>query len=59
MTTLARCCVCGFIILIHWCSPVLDLVQVTNGFGKSSSNPNSDGVVNILDLVFVAQQFNP
>ena len=22
MTTLARCCVYSFIILIHWCSPV-------------------------------------
>ena len=22
MTTLARCCVCSFIIFIHWCSPV-------------------------------------
>ena len=59
MTTVARCCVCSFIIFIYWCSPVLDLVQVTNGFGKSSPNPNGDRVVNILDLVFVAQQFNP
>ena len=22
MTTLARCCVCSFIIIIHWCSTV-------------------------------------
>ena len=37
---------------------VLDLVMVTNGFGKSAPDPNGDGVVNILDLVFVTQQFS-
>ena len=37
---------------------ILDLVQVSNGFGKSTPDPNGDGVVNILDLVFVAQQFS-
>ena len=37
---------------------VLDLVQVTNGFGKSTPDLNDDGAVNILDLVFVSQQFS-
>ena len=37
---------------------ILDLIQVTNGLGKSSPDPNGDGVVNILDLVFVAQQLS-
>ena len=37
---------------------ILDLVQVSNSFGKSSPDLNGDGVVNILDLVFVAQQFS-
>ena len=37
---------------------VLDLIQVTNGLGKSTPDPNGDGVVNILDLVFVVQQFS-
>ena len=36
----------------------LDLVQVANGLGKSAPDPNGDGVVNILDLVFVAQQLS-
>ena len=36
---------------------ILDLVQVANGFGKSTPDPNGDGAVNILDLVFVTQQF--
>lgn len=35
---------------------ILDLVQVANGFGKST--PNGDGAVNILDLFFVAQHFS-
>ena len=65
MTTLARCCVCGFVIFIHWCNAVyaqvvnvLDLIQVTNSLGKSTPDPNGDGVVNILDLVFVARHFS-
>ncbi len=37
---------------------VLDLIQVTNGLGKSTPDPNGDGVVNILDLVFITQQFS-
>ena len=37
---------------------ILDLVQVSNSFGKSSPDPNGDGVVNILDLVFVIRQFS-
>ena len=37
---------------------VLDLVQVANGFGKSTPDLNDDGAVNILDLVFVSQQFS-
>ena len=37
---------------------ILDLVHVTNNFGKSDPDLNSDGVVNILDLVFVVQQFS-
>ena len=37
---------------------ILDLVQVANGFGKSTPDPNGDGQVNILDLVFVVQQFS-
>ena len=37
---------------------ILDLVQVSNGFGKSAPDPNGDGAVNVLDLVFVAQQFS-
>ena len=41
-----------------WVVNILDLIQVSNSFGKSSPDPNGDGVVNILDLVFVAQQFS-
>ena len=41
-----------------WVVNILDLVEVSNSFGKSSPDPNGDGVVNVLDLVFVAQQFS-
>ena len=41
-----------------WVVNILDLVQVSNSFGKSSPDPNGDGVVNVLDLVFVVQQFS-
>ena len=41
-----------------WVVNILDLVQVSNSFGKSAPDPNGDGVVNVLDLVFVAQQFS-
>ena len=41
-----------------WVVNILDLVEVSNSFGKSSPDPNGDGVVNILDLVFVVQQFS-
>ena len=37
---------------------ILDLVQVTNNFGKSDPDINGDGIVNILDLTIVAQQFS-
>ena len=37
---------------------ILDLVQVANGFGKSTPDPNGDSVVNILDLVFIASHFS-
>ena len=37
---------------------ILDLIQVANGFGKSTPDPNGDGVVNALDLAFVVQQFS-
>ena len=37
---------------------ILDLVQVSNSFGKSSPDLNGDGVVNILDLVFVSGYFS-
>ena len=37
---------------------ILDLVQVSNSFGKSSPDLNGDGVVNILDLVFVSRYFS-
>ena len=32
--------------------------QVANSLGESAPDPNGDGEVNILDLVFVAQQFS-
>ena len=41
-----------------WVVNILDLVQVANGFGKSTPDLNGDGTVNILDLVFVVQQFS-
>ena len=41
-----------------WSVNILDLIEVSNGFGKTSPDPNGDGVVNILDLVFVTQQFS-
>ena len=37
---------------------ILDLVQVSNSFGKSSPDLNGDGVVNVLDLVFVSRYFS-
>ena len=37
---------------------ILDLVHVTNNFGKSDPDLNGDGVVDILDLTLVAQQLN-
>ena len=37
---------------------ILDLVQVTNSFGKPSPDLNDDGVVNILDVVQVANAFS-
>ena len=36
---------------------ILDLVAVTNGFGKKAPDVNGDGVVNVLDLVAVANAF--
>ena len=41
-----------------WVVNILDLIQVSNSFGKSSPDLNSDGAVNILDLVFVIEQFS-
>ena len=41
-----------------WVVNILDLVQVSNSFGKSSPDLNGDGVVNILDLVFVTKHLN-
>ena len=41
-----------------WIVNILDLIQVSNSFGKSSPDPNGDGVVNILDLVFVSGHFS-
>ena len=37
---------------------VLDLLQVANSLGESTPDPNGDGVVDILDLVFITQQFS-
>ncbi len=41
-----------------WVVNILDLIEVSNGLGKSAPDPNGDGTVNILDLVFVVQQFS-
>ena len=41
-----------------WVVNILDLVQVSNSFGKSAPDPNGDGVVNVLDLVFVTKHFD-
>ena len=41
-----------------WVVNILDLVQVSNSFGKSSPDLNGDGVVNVLDLVFVAKHLD-
>ena len=41
-----------------WVVNILDLVQVSNSFGKSSPDLNGDGVVNILDLVFVTKHLD-
>ena len=41
-----------------WVVNILDLVQVSNSFGKSSPDLNGDGVVNVLDLVFVSKHFD-
>ena len=38
-----------------WVVNILDLVEVSNSFGKSSPDLNGDGVVNVLDLVFVTK----
>ena len=37
---------------------ILDLLHVTNNFGKSDPDLNGDGVVDILDLTLVGQQFS-
>ena len=41
-----------------WVVNILDLVEVSNSFGKSSPDLNGDGVVNVLDLVFVAKHLD-
>ena len=41
-----------------WVVNILDLVEVSNSFGKSAPDPNGDGVVDVLDLVFVVRQFS-
>ena len=38
-----------------WVVNILDLVQVSNSFGKSSPDLNGDGVVNVLDLVIATK----
>ena len=35
----------------------LNLVLVANGFGKDAPDVNADGIVNLLDLVAVANAF--
>lgn len=37
---------------------ILDLVILSNAFGKDSPHLNADGVVNILDLVVIANAFD-
>ena len=41
-----------------WVVNILDLVEVSNSFGKSAPDLNDDGVVNVLDLVFVTKHFD-
>ena len=41
-----------------WVVNILDLVEVSNSFGKSSPDLNGDGVVNVLDLVFVTKHLD-
>ncbi|MDE0011435.1 MAG: dockerin type I domain-containing protein [Candidatus Poribacteria bacterium] len=37
---------------------ILDLVILSNAFGKDSPDLNADGVVNILDLVVISNAFD-
>ena len=37
---------------------ILDLVILSNAFGKDSPDLNADGVVNILDLVILSNAFD-
>ena len=41
-----------------WVVNILDLVEVSNSFGKSTPDLNGDGVVNVLDLVIVSRYFS-
>ena len=41
-----------------WVVNILDLVMVSNSFGKSTPDLNGDGVVNVLDLVIVTKHFS-
>ena len=41
-----------------WVVNILDLVHVSNSFGKSAPDLNGDGVVNILDLTLVAKHLS-
>ena len=38
-----------------WVVNILDLVEVSNSFGKSAPDLNGDGVVDVLDLVIVSK----